>query len=60
MSQKYETTIDTFGGPVNVSYTDEQIDGTDVAYLLRNLMREGAFIAPSEIAAAAWRELERS
>jgi len=54
----YQATIETVGGPVAVSYTDEQIDAmpeTSIARQLRDDYSDGAVIAPSEIAAAAWR-----
>lgn len=41
-----------------VTYTDSDIDATIVASQLRSLAQDGAFIAPSEIAAAAFRELD--
>jgi hypothetical protein len=54
---KYEATIETPNGEVNVSYTDEQItEMGGTAALLRDGYHLGVAMAPSEVAAQAWRQ----
>jgi hypothetical protein len=51
----YTAYIDTPLGCVLAAYDDDVEHIGGVALLLLNLYREGAYIAPSEIAAAAYR-----
>jgi|GEM_PF-6763806 len=52
----YVSQIETPSGVVVVCYDDAEIDNIGgTARLLRDLYREGAHIAPSEIAAEAYR-----
>jgi len=52
----YTTYIETPNGRVLAAYSDAEIDRIGgLALLLRDALREGAYIAPSEIAAEAFR-----
>jgi hypothetical protein len=52
----YTAYIETPLGCVVAAYDDDDIDRIGgLALLLRDALREGAYIAPSEIAAAAYR-----
>lgn len=55
----YTAKIETFGGLVEYTVTDEQIDalpGDSAARIYRDDYRAGVDIAPSEVAGHAYRE----
>jgi len=53
---EYIAKIETPLGDVTVTYNDDQIDRIGgLPALLRDALSEGAYVAPSEIAAAAYR-----
>jgi hypothetical protein len=52
----YTANIEAPSGLITVTYTDADIDRIGgVPALMRDMLRQGALIAPSEVAAAAYR-----
>jgi len=63
MNELYTTWIETPSGRILATYSDTEVERIGgLALMLRDLRREGGQVAPSEIAAAAFRheELEAS